>query len=479
MSPQSSLLPQVKELVLSQGFPMRKRFLLKQMLYLSEDLNKKSEYSEDDHGDDEEVDWIYSNEDDEKNDDDEDEEMTNAEVKESGNGNEEITDAEKTDAKKTEEVNDNAKKAELPPSSSSLSVSSDVEINSLLDIKIQSEVPHIQPPPVLTVPISVISEPSVLTPIPKTPLVAPTITLLPPLFFSTIPPVLLQTTTPIPTPPITTEAPTITTVVPESDALIVVQLRVAKFEKDVSKLKKIDHSTDDLAFLKSQVPTVKYSMKPVLKPSKIHTSTSNLEPESEKSASEIRKIKKEQAEKQKMPKVFARPALAFFNYQKRLKADNHGGSFVVNISLLSKPMLILYGAFIVNEYLGIHEVVTIIQHLILNPEYLFTRDSEKEESLEPQTTLSYKMSQPANDEFSQHLSDDEESNHEDASDTGNAPKQQQQVIPQTTAISNIKLPILKKEEYDIWAMEMEHYLEYIDNEVWKVIQNGNSKKRIS
>ncbi|GJZ49055.1 putative ribonuclease H-like domain-containing protein [Tanacetum coccineum] len=38
---------------------------------------------------------------------------------------------------------------------------------------------------------------------------------------------------------------------------------------------------------------------------------------------------------------------------------------------------------------------------------------------------------------------------------------------------------LKKEEYDIWAMEMEHYLEYIDNEVWKVIQNGNSKKRIS
>ncbi|GJU49301.1 putative reverse transcriptase domain-containing protein [Tanacetum coccineum] len=55
-----------------------------------------------------------------------------------------------------------------------------------------------------------------------------------------------------------------------------------------------------------------------------------------------------------------------------------------------------------------------------------------------------------------------------------------QVIPQTTtAISNIKLPILKKEEYDIWAMEMEHYLEYIDNDVWKVIQNGNSKKRIS
>ncbi|GKE20030.1 hypothetical protein Tco_1431542, partial [Tanacetum coccineum] len=36
------------------------------------------------------------------------------------------------------------------------------------------------------------------------------------------------------------------------------------------------------------------------------------------------------------------------------------------------------------------------------------------------------MSQPANDEFSQHLSDDEESNHEDASYIGAAPKQQQQ-----------------------------------------------------
>ncbi|GJX48121.1 ribonuclease H-like domain-containing protein [Tanacetum coccineum] len=81
------------------------------------------------------------------------------------------------------------------------------------------------------------------------------------------------------------------------------------------------------------------------------------------------------------------------------------------------------------------------------------------------------------------LNDDEASYHEDASDNGtatNKPKQQQQQLtPTTTTISNIKLPILKKEEYDIWAMEMEHYLEYIDNDVWKVIQNGNSKKRIS
>ncbi|GJT51685.1 hypothetical protein Tco_0977842 [Tanacetum coccineum] len=98
------------------------------------------------------------------------------------------------------------------------------------------------------------------------------------------------------------------------------------------------------------------------------------------------------------------------------------------------------------------------------------------------------MSQPANDVFAQPFNDDEASFHEDASENGtasNKPKQkqqqqqQQQLIPITTTISNIKLPILKKEEYDIWAMEMEHYLEYIDNDVWKVIKNRNSKKRIS
>ncbi|GJX28995.1 hypothetical protein Tco_0237074 [Tanacetum coccineum] len=45
-------------------------------------------------------------------------------------------------------------------------------------------------------------------------------------------------------------------------------------------------------------------------------------------------------------------------------------------------------------------------------------------------------------------------NHEDASDTGDAPKQQQQVIPQTTAISNIKLPIQKRRTWSNLAMTM-------------------------
>ncbi|GKE75977.1 hypothetical protein Tco_1542097, partial [Tanacetum coccineum] len=114
---------------------------------------------------------------------------------------------------------------------------------------------------------------------------------------------------PIPTLPIITDAPTITTVVPGSDALSVVHLIVVKLEKDVSELKKIDQSAKALAALKSQVPTIhtgdliqKYSVKPALESNKIQTSIINLEQESEKSASEILKIKKEQAKKQNMPK---------------------------------------------------------------------------------------------------------------------------------------------------------------------------------
>ncbi|GJT56171.1 hypothetical protein Tco_0991225 [Tanacetum coccineum] len=104
------------------------------------------------------------------------------------------------------------------------------------------------------------------------------------------------TCTSIPTAPITTDAPTITTVIPESDALTSVQLRVAKLEKDVSKLKKIDHSAEALTTLKSQVPTSAPEFSKIQKP------TIDLEQESDKSASEICKIKREQAEKQKMPK---------------------------------------------------------------------------------------------------------------------------------------------------------------------------------
>ncbi|GJV37872.1 hypothetical protein Tco_1410349 [Tanacetum coccineum] len=209
---------------------------------------------------------------------DEDEEMINVEVDDSNKGDEEVTDAAKAVAEKTLEVKDDPKKTELPPTRSSLSVSSvfcdqflklsydsslvstvkdttDTKINSLLEVKIQSEVPHSQSPSVLSVPVSVIYEPTVPTPVQEYPSIATTTTL-PPLSVSTTPSVTQQMTTPISTPTITTNVPIITTVVSESDALFVVQLRVATLEKDVSDLKKIDLSAEALAALKRQVPSV-------------------------------------------------------------------------------------------------------------------------------------------------------------------------------------------------------------------------------
>ncbi|GKA81097.1 hypothetical protein Tco_0787789 [Tanacetum coccineum] len=226
-------------------------------------------------GDDEEVDWIEYDEDEEKKDDtdddksidlkmnddeetddefvhgdeqvndDEDEEMLNAEVEDPRKGDAEISAC----------FGDQFLKLSFDTSLvSTVKDITDAEINCLLGIKIQSEVLHIKFPSVLRVPMSAIFEPLVLSPIQETSTVV-LITTLPLPSVSTISLVPHKTTTPIPKPPITTDASTITTAVLESDALSAVQLRVAKLENDVSELKKIDHSTEALATLKSQVPT--------------------------------------------------------------------------------------------------------------------------------------------------------------------------------------------------------------------------------
>nr|GEY14122.1 hypothetical protein [Tanacetum cinerariifolium] len=253
---------------------------------------QESEYSKEEN-DDETIEWVDTNKEEENKDDDNDKSIDLEQIDDEEtddefvHGEEHVQDNdEETDdefVQGDEQVNDD--------DNEEMTNAKDItyaEINSLLDIKIQYEVPHIKYPSVLTVPILVISEPSVLTPIPETPLIAPATPLLPPLSVSTIPHELLQKTTPIISSPIITEALTITTIILEYDALNVVQLRVAKLEKDVYELKKIDHS--------------KYSIKPAPEPSKIQTSTIDFKPESKKSALEIRKIKKEQAEKQKMLK---------------------------------------------------------------------------------------------------------------------------------------------------------------------------------
>nr|GEU80421.1 hypothetical protein [Tanacetum cinerariifolium] len=182
------------------------------------DEEKKKTYKEED------IDWIDSEEDDEKKDDTDDDKsidlkMTNDEEindevlqgKEQVNddGDEEMLNAEVEDSRKVGTVKD----------------TTDVEINSLLDIKIQSEVPHIHNNFTSSICLHHFTRTSTTN-------------------NSTNPP-----------PPITTDDPIITSAVPKSDALTTFQLRVAKLEKDVSELKKIDHSAKALATLKSQVPT--------------------------------------------------------------------------------------------------------------------------------------------------------------------------------------------------------------------------------
>ncbi|GJV52232.1 hypothetical protein Tco_1447973 [Tanacetum coccineum] len=249
------------------GVPSEEKDITKENIILEWGSKQESEYLKEDKLDDEEKDDKEGDavdEDDETESDeddiykykihvrkDKDEEMLNAEVKDSNKGDEEVTEAIKENAEKTSEVKDDAKKTKLPSKSFSLSVSSgfgdqflkissnsslvttvkdttDAQINSLLEVKIQSEVPHIQSPSMLRVPVSVISEPLVLTPIQESPLIA-TVTTLPPPSVSTTP----------------------------------------------SQIPKLP---------KKQTPTV------------------DLEQESEKTPLEILKIKKEQAEKHKMPK---------------------------------------------------------------------------------------------------------------------------------------------------------------------------------
>ncbi|GKC17794.1 hypothetical protein Tco_1014576 [Tanacetum coccineum] len=196
-------------------------------------------------------------------------------------------------------------------------------------VKIQSEVPHTQSPSMLSVPVSVIFEPAVLTPVQESPSIA-TATTLPPLFVSTTPSVPQQTKTPIPTPTIITDASTVTTAILESEALSAVQLRVAKLEKDVFDLKKMDLSTKALAALKTQVPSVVdnyLGSKQIPELPKKQTPTVDLEQRSEKSALEILKIKREQAEKKTTPKFTIKStdkaALAEYDLKSTLYQSMH------------------------------------------------------------------------------------------------------------------------------------------------------------
>ncbi|GJZ42106.1 hypothetical protein Tco_0588992 [Tanacetum coccineum] len=61
----------------------------------------------------------------------------------------------------------------------------------------------------------------------------------------------------------------------------------------------------------------------------------------------------------------------------------------------------------------------------------------------------------------------------------NPPPQQTPTQQAPYTVSTIKLHILKKGEYDIWAMKMEYYLSHTDYPIWEVIQKGNGPVSVS
>ncbi|GJW98834.1 hypothetical protein Tco_0180642 [Tanacetum coccineum] len=181
---------------------------------------------------------------------DEDEEMNDAEVEGFDKDDEEITDAVKEEVEKTSEAKDDTKKTEFLPSSSSLLVSSgfgdqflklsfysslvsnvkdstDANVSSLLDIPIQHETPQIQSPSIQKIPVSVIPETTNLPHIPEIVTETPVTTAVSSPQVMPIFSCVQQTPTPILTPPVTTDAPSVTTAIPESVALLDVELRVA------------------------------------------------------------------------------------------------------------------------------------------------------------------------------------------------------------------------------------------------------------
>ncbi|GJS07007.1 hypothetical protein Tco_0363803 [Tanacetum coccineum] len=159
-------------------------------------------------------------------------------------------------------------------------------ISSSLSVSSGFEVPNIQSPSILIVPVTVILEPTVLSPIPEIPPVTSSTTLPPPLFVSTISLVLQQTTTPIHTPPITTEAPPIT-IVP--NLLPAIAQMVFVLEKDIQELKQVDHSPVILATIRYQVPSIVHEY--------LGSSLGDA----------LQKIKQEQVAKNQIPKFSATP----------------------------------------------------------------------------------------------------------------------------------------------------------------------------
>ncbi|GJT43862.1 putative ribonuclease H-like domain-containing protein [Tanacetum coccineum] len=44
--------------------------------------------------------------------------------------------------------------------------------------------------------------------------------------------------------------------------------------------------------------------------------------------------------------------------------------------------------------------------------------------------------------------------------------------------NNAKFPYLEKDKYEIWAMKMEYWIQNVDHNLWRIVQQGNSPKRL-
>nr|GEW71013.1 hypothetical protein [Tanacetum cinerariifolium] len=129
-------------------------------------------------------------------------------------------------------------------------------VSSLMDIPIQHKTPQAQSLSVQKILVSVILETTNLPPIPKIVTETPVSTTAPSPQVTPLISSVKQTPIPIPTQPITIDAPTITTTISESNAPSVVELRGVKSKEDVSELKTIDNSSEALAILQSHVPII-------------------------------------------------------------------------------------------------------------------------------------------------------------------------------------------------------------------------------
>ncbi|GKB24289.1 hypothetical protein Tco_0863690 [Tanacetum coccineum] len=198
----------------------------------SEDESDRSDSEEVNEG---EIEWLSSDDEEEIHDDDDDnhddrgidiEEINDDERTKSDDVDQVMDDAEKNDTEKAEGEQDVDKEPTRAEQVSTVKETVDTEINYLLDVKIRQEIPSILSAPLLDVLVSVV--PSQTTPTPLT--------------------------TPLPPPPSTSEAPTVTTAIP--DPLPAVVQRLSDLENKFKAWSKVDHSEVIHNSVKNQVPAV-------------------------------------------------------------------------------------------------------------------------------------------------------------------------------------------------------------------------------